>query len=86
MIILLLLANRIPVVQGYAFIVENPRARSMKKNAKPRMTDVMNVVLQVTSRNVVGNLVTFQTVLIDRIPLQIQAECMLFQEQRLFHS
>ena len=41
-----------------AFDVENPTAKSIKKNAEPRMPNVMVVALQVTSRNVARSQVT----------------------------
>ena len=43
MIPLLLLANRIPVLQNCVTVAENSTARSMNHNAKPRMQDVKNV-------------------------------------------
>ena len=43
MILLLLLANRIPVLQSYITVAENPTAESMNLSAKPRMQDVKNV-------------------------------------------
>ena len=43
MILLLLLVNRIPVLQSRVTIAENPTARSTNHNAKPRMPDVKNV-------------------------------------------
>ena len=43
MMLLLLLANRIPVLQSYATIAENPKTRNMNLNAKPRMQNVKNV-------------------------------------------
>ena len=41
--LLLLLANRIPVLQSYATIAENPTTRNVNLNAKPRMQNVKNV-------------------------------------------
>ena len=41
--ILLLLANRTPVLQSCVTIAENPTARSMNPNAKPSMQNVKNV-------------------------------------------
>ena len=75
-----LLTSRIPVLQGprdSAFDVESPTTRSIKKNVEPRMQNVMDVALQVTSRNVARSQVTSQVIiLINRISLlpQIQAE------------
>ena len=43
MILLLLLANRISVLQGCVTVEENPTARSMNLSAKQRMQDVKNV-------------------------------------------
>ena len=74
------LMSRIPVLQGPRdshFDVESPTTKSIKKNAEPRMPNVMVVVLQVTSRNVARSQVTSQMIiLIDRISLlpQVQAE------------
>ena len=43
MMLLLLLANRILVLQSCITIAENPTTESMNLSAKPRMQDVKNV-------------------------------------------
>ena len=77
-LIILLLANRIPVLQAprsSAFDVENPTAKSTKKNVEPRMLSVMPVTRLATLRNVVRNLVISQMIiLINRISLLPQVE------------
>ena len=78
-----LLMSRIPVLQDLqgprdsAFNVESHTAENTQKNAGPRMSHAMDVVLKVTYRNVVRSQVTSQKIiLINRISLlpQIQTE------------
>ena len=82
-LLILVLASRITLLQGYATAADNPTTGNTKENAKPKMPNVMNVAEQVTLRTVARNLVTSQTtILIDRISFlpQVQAECMLPQQ------
>ena len=75
-----LLMNRIPVLQDprdSAFDVESHTTENTCKNERPRMSNAMDVVLQVIYRNVAKSQVTSQMIiLIDRIsPLpQVQTE------------
>ena len=73
-----LLTSRIPVLQvprDNAFDVVNPTTRNIKKNAEPRMPNVMDVVLLVTSRNVARSQATSQKIiLIARISLLPQVQ------------
>ena len=39
----LVLVSRIPVLQDYATAAENPTTGNMRKNARPKMLNVMNV-------------------------------------------
>ena len=73
-----LLMSRIPVLQGprdSAFDVVNLTTENIKKNAEPRMPNVMDVVSLATSRNVIKNQVTSQRIiLINRISLLPQVQ------------
>ena len=42
-LLILVLASRIPVLQDYATIAESPTTGNIRKNAKPKMLSVMNV-------------------------------------------
>ena len=42
-ILILILASRIPVLQDYATVAESPTTGNMRMNAKPKMLSVMNV-------------------------------------------
>ena len=70
--------SRIPVLQGprnSAFNVVNLTTENIKKNAEPRISNVMDVVLLATSRNVARSQVTSQRIiLIDRISLLPQVQ------------